>query len=185
MRILSLSLFLLVSALLISCAGITPWVEYHNTTFGYKIQLPEQPKVETRSISSPMGSVPAEAVTAFEPVSATRGNIFTVSCTSFPAPILDAADTLRLKLNFDEIQERIVNRFEGTLVYEKDVEMAGFPVREFRLEFVNPELEGVTELTVRVLIKENLQFMFQAMAEKGKPNQASIDKFMGSFSFTR
>jgi hypothetical protein len=161
------------------------WVKYENSNFNYTIEFPETPRVETRKTPSLLGlMVPAEAVSGYEYSSPSRSNMFMLSCTTFPETIVEENDSLGLGIIFDTLRERLLNRFKGELVFERDVMVEGFLTREFRIEFENEDLEGVNHITYRVFIKDNLQFIFQIITDKSKPSQASIDRFLNSFAFT-
>lgn len=152
------------------------WVNYENKKFGYKAIFPEQPTLEDRMIGSPLGEVPVQAVSAFEYSSPERNNLFTISCTQFPIDVEDDSENI-----LEKLVKRMQNRMKGELVYDKNIEVAGYPAKEFRIEFTKAPLKGVNHLTIRAFVKENLQFILQTISEKEKDNSASIDKFMNSF----
>lgn len=186
MKILWLNILLCFSFLTIACLGSNEWVKYENTTFNYTIEFPETPRVEKRNTPSVSGQiVPAEAVSGFEYSSPSRNNMFMISCTEFPETIVEENDSLGLGIIFDSLRERLLNRFKGELIFEKNIKIEGFLTREFQIEFENEDLEGINHITYRVFIKDNLQFIFQVITEKDKPVQEFIDRFMNSFSFTK
>lgn len=185
MKIPCLNLLLFSCLLTAACLNNQTWVKYENSTFNYTIEFPENPTVETREIPSVLGLiVPAEVVSGYEYSSPSRNNMFMLSCTEFPEVIVEENDSLGLGGIFDTMRERFLNRLKGELVFERDIIVAGFPTREFQIEFVNEGLEGINHITYRVFMKDNLQFIFQTITEKAKDSQVSIDKFMNSFAFT-
>ncbi|MGH1336827.1 MAG: hypothetical protein ACRBFS_11945 [Aureispira sp.] len=168
---------------LMACKPSTVWVTYENPTFQYTIKFPEKPTIETRQINTFLGQAPAEMASAFEYSSPNRNNIFTVSCTTLPnIGLLDS-----VILDVDNIAkgmiEGLLERFQGELLYEKEIEVATYSAKEFRIEFDNPKVEGTNHMTVRVFMKGNLQFIIQTISEKEKNTQASIDQFMNSFAW--
>lgn len=185
MKIRYLSLLLFSCFLTTACLNNPTWVKYDNSRFNYTIEFPGTPKVENREVPSLLGiMVPVEAVSCFEYSSPSRSNMFMVSCSEFTETIVEENDSIGLVVIFDALQARLLNRFKGELVFERDITFGGFPTREFQMEFVNDQLEGVNQTTYRVFIKGELQFIFQTITEKEKPSQESIDRFMNSFEFT-
>lgn len=173
--------------LTIGCANeekADTWVTYENEAFRYTIEMPTQPHMETKDMDAGAGELLVEIAASFEEVEDAPKNSFMVSCMNFPKPIIKKSDTLGLEKLFKTIIKGLLIKFKGELIFEKDLDLAGLPVKEIQIEYLD-EVSKLTKLvTYRILVKENLQFLIQMSCAKGKDTKGSGDRFLNSFSFT-
>jgi hypothetical protein len=187
MKLLWINILSCFFFLTIGCANeekAETWVTYENEAFKYTVEMPTQPHMETKDMDAGAGELLVEIAASFQEVEDAPNHSFMVSCMNFPKPIIKKSDTLGLKKLFKTIIEGLLIKFKGELLFEKDIDLAGLPVKEIRIEYLD-EVSKLTKLvTYRILVKENLQFLIQTSCVKGKDMEGSGDRFLNSFSFT-
>lgn len=184
MKLTKIALLVACMLYLTACSDNNAWVAYNNENFNYTVLFPEEPTVETTTIELPEGNVPSQGVSAYEHIKSGKKNLFMINCITFPNTIIKEGNTVGREALYSNVVTQLLNDLNGKLVFERAVEVAGMPARAFRIEYKSSEEESINYMTYRTFIKDNLQFVLQAITNKEEDSEASIEQFMNSFQFT-
>ena len=97
--------------------------------------------------------------------------------TDYPDSLVHSDFKDQLKSLFDNAVEGGVSNVKGKLIHQKDIEINGYPGREFSIDYN----DGEAVMFIKTYLVKNRMYMLQTITNTGKYPNEDITKFMQSF----
>ena len=168
-----------IAILTMSFAGAKTWYVLNLKEYGCKLEFPAEPTQKKQKINSAVGKLKMDMY-IFEPTAQSKDEnlVYLFNYTEYPSSQVSSGDTEGLDTFFDNAIKGAVNTVSGKLLSEKDITIGKYPGREAKIDFK----DGAAIITVRLYLVENKMYMLETIAETAKDPNASITKFMNSFT---
>jgi hypothetical protein len=152
------------------------WVKIE--TADYSVEFPAEPIGETQHSDSPVGSLVLD-IKIYEVVENEEDDnyVYGIIFTEYPEGTIHSDNKESLKSIFDGAVNGAVENMKGKLLSQKEIEMKGFPGREFKCDFQN----GVAIVTMRAYLVKNKMLSLQTICDPKKEGNAASKHFFASF----
>ncbi len=154
------------------------WNKYISEEYGYRIEFPESPTEEQRTLVSEIGDLEM-AMVIFD-ASETKSDenlIYIVNCTEYPDSTISSSDPTFLEEFYRGSIDGAVESVHGKKISETKFKLDGYSGRKVRIDFQ----DGYAVITMKLLLADNKLYMLQTITETSKDFNKSISKFMDSF----
>ena len=144
----------------------------------YQILFPLEPKEESETMVSAIGNLNMTYLTLSTTESETEKNlVYMIMQTDYPDSLVHSDFKDQLKSLFDNAVEGGVSNVKGKLIHQKDIEINGYPGREFSIDYN----DGEAVMFIKTYLVKNRMYMLQTITNTGKYPNEDITKFMQSF----
>lgn len=169
----------IIAVVMMSFVGAKTWYVLNLKAYGCKLEFPGEPTQKKQKINSAVGKLKLDMY-IYEPAAQAKDEnlVYLFNYTEYPSSQVSSGDTEALDAFFDNALKGAVNTVNGKLLSEKDISIGKYPGREAKIDYK----EGVAIITVRLYLVENKMYMLETIAETKKDPNASITKFMNSFT---
>ncbi len=176
---MKIQVFAVLSSILLSIYSFTvmaDWIKVE--TADYSIEFPVEPIAETQHSDSPVGPLVLD-IKMYEVVEIEKDDnyVYGVISTEYPEGTIHSDNKESLKAIFDGAVNGAVENMKGKLLSQKDIEMKGYPGREFKCDFQN----GVAIVTMRAYLVKNKMLILQTICDPKKEGNAASKHFFTSF----
>jgi hypothetical protein len=176
---MKIQVFTLLTSLLFSTFSFTvlaDWVKVE--TADYSVEFPAEPIAEAQHSNSPIGPLVLD-IKVYEVVEIEKDDnyVYGIISTEYPEGSVHSDKKESLKAIFDGAVNGAVENMNGKLLSQKEIEMKGYPGREFRIDFQN----GVATVTMRAYLVKNKMLILQTICDPKKEGNAASKHFFASF----
>ena len=157
------------------------WYQFKSKPFGFKIDFPEKPTEQTRTVNTEAGEGKL-TIYMFDASKAKADDnlVYMIVCGENPDSTINS-DNKDLSGYFKKSVEGAVNGVHGKLLVETVISLDGFPGREIRVDFK----DGLAVIKMRMYLIHNKLYMLETITETSQDFNKSINKFMDSFKLIK
>lgn len=169
----------LIAVTLISTAFDTAGEWFLFKGEGYEVAFPVKPESQTRTIPSQIGEL-TMSINMYDASKSDKKDdnyVYMTNSTVYPADKISSDKKDNLADVFRGAIDGAVKNVDGKLISEKEIELSGYPGREFKVDFQN----GLAVISARCYLVKNRMYIAQVITETKKHPNASMDKFFNSF----
>ncbi|MCU0348295.1 MAG: hypothetical protein MUC59_15240 [Saprospiraceae bacterium] len=147
-------------------------------TEDYSIEFPSQPIHESQLAPSEIGDLKLD-IRLFEVVEIEQDDnyVYGIISTEYPAGTAHSDDKPAHASIFEHAVNGAVTNVDGKLLSNKEVEINGYPGRDFRIDFQN----GLAVIRMKAYLVKNKLFILQTICDPKKEGNISAERFFSSF----
>ncbi|HVW61578.1 MAG TPA: hypothetical protein VHC48_16110 [Puia sp.] len=145
----------------------------------YKMFFPKRPDDQVQTVQTAIGELKMNVHMYEAPENETDDNFtYGIIETDYPDTVINSGKKDILDKFFRNSIDGAVKNVNGKLLTESNIQLNGFPGREFRVDYK----DGLAVITMRAYLVKNTMYMLQTITETKKDHNAAIGKFMNSFT---
>ncbi|MDR3680923.1 MAG: hypothetical protein P4L41_13240 [Flavipsychrobacter sp.] len=156
------------------------WLAYKPEYSKCSVLMPGQPQKKEQSVNTGAGNVALELF-MYQPEQGADDNyLYMISYADLPIDQISSDSTGLINGFLDNAREGAVNNVHGKLMTETAIKYQKYPGREMRIDFQN----GTAIIQSRIYLVKNRLYTLQVIIPPSKDLNASVNKFLDSFSLT-
>lgn len=175
---------LIIFAMVMSSAyiEIKDWVVIDAKEYGYQISFPSVPEESVQSVTTAAGPVDMHIHLLDTSQDENADNMLYLSShAAYPDTLISSERKEQIKEFFTETIDGLVKSVDGKLLSKSKVNLEGYPGRQAKIDFQN----GMAVISIRIYLVDSEVYMLQTITKTDKDKNASIEKFMNSFSLLK
>jgi hypothetical protein len=173
--------YLIIPVLIVTMSFVVTqsWYVLTLKKYGCKMEFPVKPTQKDQKLNSAVGKLKMDMYT-YEPAaqSMDANLVYLFNYTEYPSSEVNSSDKEALDTFFNNAINGAVGAVKGKLISKKDTPIGKYPGREAKIDYQ----DGIAIITMRLYLVENKLYMLETIAETKKDQNASITKFMNSFT---
>jgi hypothetical protein len=155
------------------------WVTFESRDQAFSAMFPGKVDESEQSVKTDVGEL-ALKIFAYEPAESLQDDnmVYMVMTTTYPASSNISSDaTADLPTMFRNAVDGGVKNVSGKLLAEKDIKIAGYPGREYKISYQ----DGDNIIKGKMYLVKQRMYMIQGIYSKEKDGNATLQKFLDSF----
>jgi hypothetical protein len=154
------------------------WIAYEPEHSKCSILIPGQPQKKEQSVNTGAGNVTLELF-MYQPEQGADDNyLYMISYADLPIDQISSDSTGLINGFLDNARDGAINNVHGKLMAETVIKYQKYPGREMRIDFQN----GTAVIQSRIYLIKNRLYTLQVIIPPTKDFNASVNKFLDSFS---